>query len=496
VRAQRLAAPAVATVALLLLALVPAEATTAPEPATADPTATESTAPVQNDQPGSEPSPTESADPSPTESVTSEEPGTESSTSERSPQTTASTSADVLEDVRAAMLAHRDELRSLGVRDLGEPVGEPVAVFAGYRWTFERGTMFWTTAYGAKALWGTILSKYHNLGGPGSVLGFPISDEQASAVDGARRARFERGRIYWSRDTGAHEIHGDIARRYVAAGERRFGIPVSDEVAAGRGRMNRLQKARIYWSAGTGARIVYGAILDKYIAIGAARSWIGLPTREEFDVPDGRRAAFLHAAIEWSRITRRARVAKPFSVTVHPVSAADVQYTYRSGCPVGPSSLRRMRLVFTNFAGDAAMGNLIVHRSAVEDMTRVFGNAHRERFHVRKVRPMDFYGGDDIRAMADDNTSAFNCRHVTGNPYRLSQHSYGNAIDINTVENPYVTATRVYPAGSQTYLNRGWVRKGMIIRGDVVAGTMRNRGWLWGARWTYPDYQHFSANGG
>ena len=44
--------------------------------------------------------------------------------------------------------------------------------------------------------------------------------------------------------------------------------------------------------------------------------------------------------------------------------------------------------------------------------------------------------GSDLAAMRADNTSAFNCRTVTGNPYRLSQHSYGNAIDINTVRNP------------------------------------------------------------
>ena len=56
--------------------------------------------------------------------------------------------------------------------------------------------------------------------------------------------------------------------------------------------------------------------------------------------------------------------------------------------------------------------------------------------------------------MAANNTSAFNCRKVVGNPYRISQHSYGNAIDINTVRNPYVVGSRVYPAFAATYLRR------------------------------------------
>ena len=56
--------------------------------------------------------------------------------------------------------------------------------------------------------------------------------------------------------------------------------------------------------------------------------------------------------------------------------------------------------------------------------------------------------------MAAGNTSAFNCREVTGNPYRLSQHSYGNAIDINTFENPYVTSSKVYPAKAKKKKSR------------------------------------------
>ena len=120
------------------------------------------------------------------------------------------------------------------------------------------------------------------------------------------------------------------------------------------------------------------------------------------------------------------------------------------------------------------------------------------------MKPADHFYADGTRtpmesdkaAMRAGNTSAFNCRPVTGNPYRISQHSYGHAIDINTVENPYVTSSRVYPAGSQTYLNRRNVRKGMIVSSGVIARAMRVEGWPWGARWSHPDYQHFSANGG
>ena len=94
----------------------------------------------------------------------------------------------------------------------------------------------------------------------------------------------------------------------------------------------------------------------------------------------------------------------------------------------------------------------------------------------------------------------FNCRPVTGNRYRISQHSYGNAIDINTFENPYVTWSRDYPAAAEYPYYRFRAQNlddhGVISTYSVVAQTFKAFGWVWGGRWSPPDYQHFSSNGG
>lgn len=68
------------------------------------------------------------------------------------------------------------------------------------------------------------------------------------------------------------------------------------------------------------------------------------------------------------------------------------------------------------------------------------------------MRSTAAYGGDDVRSMADDNTSAFNCRQVTGDPGRLSRHAHGDAVDVNPVENPYVDrrGTPVRPTAART----------------------------------------------
>ena len=187
-----------------------------------------------------------------------------------------------------------------------------------------------------------------------------------------------------------------------------------------------------------------------------------------------------------------------------PLTPSQVPHSWRSGCPVPPSNLRKITINRLNYKQRIARGSIVVRAGEVPDVVRVFKASLYERFPIRMMKPADaFYDGgrrtpmeSDKAAMRAGNTSAFNCRPVTGNPYRISQHSYGNAVDINTIENPYVTGSTVYPSGSREYLDRSPYRRGMILRGGVVASRMRNLGWLWGARWSHPDYQHFSSNGG
>jgi hypothetical protein len=205
-----------------------------------------------------------------------------------------------------------------------------------------------------------------------------------------------------------------------------------------------------------------------------------------------------------SETVRRSVVARPDIRVSGPLTRLAVPYSYRAGCPVTPAGLRRISLNRFTYRHVVARGTLVVRAGAVPALVRVFRAAFRDRFPVHSMRPSDvFYARgrrtptqSDVAAMNADNTSAFNCRPVTGNPFRISQHSYGNAIDINTVRNPYVVGSRVYPDFARTYLDRGRVRPGMILGDGVVAATMRRNGWPWGARWSHPDYQHFSANGG
>jgi hypothetical protein len=194
----------------------------------------------------------------------------------------------------------------------------------------------------------------------------------------------------------------------------------------------------------------------------------------------------------------------PFASSVSRVRDAQVRYSHRAGCPVAVSQLRNLSIRYIDYSGSVKTGTVVLRADAVDDVRAVFRRAYERGFPFKVVRPLEaFYAGgkrsphdSDVAAMNAGNTGAFNCRPVVGNPYRTSQHSYGNAIDYNTIQNPYVTASRVYPSAGVQYLDRRRYRTGMILPGSVVASTMASRGWPWGARWAYPDYQHFSSNGG
>jgi hypothetical protein len=97
--------------------------------------------------------------------------------------------------------------------------------------------------------------------------------------------------------------------------------------------------------------------------------------------------------------------------------------------------------------------------------------------------------------MEANNTSAFNCRFVSGTT-RWSQHAYGRAIDINPVRNPYVDGSYVSPTAGAPYADRMKHRIGMIHAGDKVVRAFADENWKWGGYWSpYQDYMHFSRTG-
>jgi hypothetical protein len=188
----------------------------------------------------------------------------------------------------------------------------------------------------------------------------------------------------------------------------------------------------------------------------------------------------------------------PYHASVTRVTAAELGRSWHPGCPVGPSELRNVTVSYVGFDGRPHRGVLVVNRRVTADVVRVFARLYAARFPIRRVAPVARYGGRDDRSMAADNTSAFNCRSaVAPGPKRWSVHAYGEAIDVNTIENPYLEGGRVLPPAGRAYLDRSRYRRGMAVAGGVLIRSFASVGWLWGGRWSgSPDWQHFSKTGG
>ena len=185
-----------------------------------------------------------------------------------------------------------------------------------------------------------------------------------------------------------------------------------------------------------------------------------------------------------------------FRSTIRTIDAdlADrMTYTWRPGCPVPLRNLRYLRVSFVRFDGTAGYGRLVVHEDYARAVVGVFRSLYEQRFPIRRMRLVDAYRGSDDASMAANNTSAFNCRRVTGGT-SWSEHSYGRAIDINPVQNPYVSGSTVDTPAGEAYVDRSPLRKGMVTRG--VRSAFAAIGWQWGGSWaTKKDYQHFSSTG-
>jgi hypothetical protein len=187
----------------------------------------------------------------------------------------------------------------------------------------------------------------------------------------------------------------------------------------------------------------------------------------------------------------------PFTAAVQPVRAADLRFSYRAGCPVTPAQLRVVRLSYWGFDGRPHAGRLVVSRRVTGDVVTVFRRLYAARFPIRRMVPVSAYRGSDDASMAADNTSAFNCRRAVGSATAgWSMHAYGEAIDVNPVENPYVLGRRVLPPAGKRYVDRARHRPGMAAAGGALVTAFESVGWKWGGRWTHSrDYQHFSTNG-
>ena len=169
--------------------------------------------------------------------------------------------------------------------------------------------------------------------------------------------------------------------------------------------------------------------------------------------------------------------------------------TWREGCPVSLSALQAVHFTHWQLDGSVRWGEVIVARKVTAGVQEIFAQLYATGYPITSAKPMLFFNGKDDESMAANNTSGFNCRRIKDSK-RYSQHSTGEAIDLNPLWNPWVRGTRVDPPTATEFANRELDHPGLIKPNDHIVSLFSEHGWKWGGYWrNTKDYQHFSTSG-
>ena len=172
--------------------------------------------------------------------------------------------------------------------------------------TISGDTFRW--AFGLRSTWFSIeptpiISRWTRIGGTSSRLGGVASKEYR--VSNGAAQKFDGGRIYYSRRTGARELYGPILARYrgVGGAGSDLGLPRTAIQERATGYRAKFQGGLIYSHRGTGTVPLLGRIAERYLRVGGAGSELGWPTGTNVATPGGERAEFEHGHINYIKVT-------------------------------------------------------------------------------------------------------------------------------------------------------------------------------------------------
>lgn len=169
--------------------------------------------------------------------------------------------------------------------------------------------------------------------------------------------------------------------------------------------------------------------------------------------------------------------------------------SFKEDCTIPRDTLVYLRVMHMGFDGENYVGELIVSNEVAADILEIFQELYKAEYPIEKMVLIDEYGADDESSMADNNSSAFNYRTISHST-KLSNHSYGKAIDINPLYNPYVKTVNgqlvCQPANAETYMDREKEFSYKITADDLCCRLFKEHGFTWGGDWEKSkDYQHF-----
>jgi len=147
-----------------------------------------------------------------------------------------------------------------------------------------------------------------------------------------------------------------------------------------------------------------------------------------------------------------------------------------------------LNLQYYSVDGKLHQGQLLINKEIEQDVKEVFEVIMKTKYPINKMIPIVKYDWSDDKSMADNNSSAFNYRFIAGTK-RLSNHSFGKAIDINPFFNPVIyNDGRISPKGAKYTPGTQKV----FTKDHIIVKEFKKRGFRWGGDWnSLKDYHHF-----
>lgn len=168
--------------------------------------------------------------------------------------------------------------------------------------------------------------------------------------------------------------------------------------------------------------------------------------------------------------------------------------SFKADCSVPRGDLRHLSILHKTLRGETKSGELVCNKHIADVVLEIFKELYMAGYPIEKVRLVDEYNADDDLSMADNNSSSFNFRLVSGTK-RISKHGLGMAVDINPLYNPYIPDINedvVLPESGRPYVDRKADFPYKITEEDLALKLFKKHGFNWGGDWDEsPDYQHF-----
>ena len=202
--------------------------------------------------------------------------------------------------IHEAYSAHKWENGPLGFPTSDEE-NQTIAGIRGAVQTYENGEIRWSSQGGSHPIWGKILERYKAAETEGRSLGWPLNDEMKDAANGGVFQTFQSATAYWHPGSDSYFVHDAIMGTYAYYNWERgeLGYPLSDETATANGGVyQRFQGGTAYWSPRSGSHAVTSDLLAEYGNHGYERGHLGYPTSEAYWDGNRHKQNFEHGVLE------------------------------------------------------------------------------------------------------------------------------------------------------------------------------------------------------